>query len=189
MKSFLNLLIKLSIVAAIAYGGWTVYRTYVDSDDDKTASQALVRQVITINADQFKALLESGPKNNRPALLFIFESTDWASRFYLPKIAEFYNLFPREKLNIILLSLDQDPKGIAALLDKKSLQRLRILRLDPSERQNMVGKIFELGGHFDGGVPYIVVINKSGLIQEVPLAWDRTDKIKRLIDRSIDQKT
>ncbi|NDF11546.1 MAG: hypothetical protein EB060_01855 [Proteobacteria bacterium] len=189
MNQVLNLLVKLAIVAVIGYGGYTFYRSYFDNDTDKIGSQALVRQVLTINAEQLKGLLESGPKNNRPALMYIFESTNIVSRFYFADIVKFYDLFPRDKLNIIMLSLDQDPKAIAAFLDKKGFQRLRILRMDPSERQNMVGKIFELGGHFDGGVPYVVVINKSGLIEEVPLSFNRSDKIKHLIERSSEQKT
>jgi hypothetical protein len=192
MRRFLYLLKKIILLSVIAALGWQGYHYMHETSDDRVQARAYLPMIYPVTPAQVRELILSGVRNNRPALLYIFASDCMLCRWNYNDIQFFATKYPRTALNILMLSVDNDPIEPAGLIYKKHGSQVPVLMLNPpgqssldgllGEMERAGGKSFELGNY-----PYIAVVDKAGHFQKVQFGWDRKNKIAGLVERAMQQ--
>lgn len=182
----------LIVIVVLGVGGWFGYQNYgsmlgAEFGGDPNAGKNYVANIIKVNASQVEYLITSGSRNQRPTLLFIFESGCLMCKWHYSDITHFAKQYTRNQLNVIILSLDSDEMVLADFLAKDP-PTVRPLFLKQGERENLFSVLRKLGSDYDGGVPHISVINKAGHFDDIGIGWDRKNKINGFILRSLDVK-
>lgn len=181
-------LIKLIVVAAIGYGGWYGYTNYISSSQvNEQQARNYLPNIIKVSADQVKYLVLSGSRNQRPTLLYVFESGCFLCRWYYSDIVHFSKQYTRNQLNVMILSVDDDEISLASFFINNS-PPVRPLMLKQGERESLFNHLRRLGSSYDGNVPHIAVINKAGHFDDITFSFDPRNKINGYITRSIDSK-
>jgi thiol-disulfide isomerase/thioredoxin len=193
MRRFFYLLKKIILLAVIAALGWHGYRYMMETDQERTLARAYIPSIYPVSSDQFRELILSGTRNNRPTLLFVFTSNCVLCRWHYDDIQYFATKYPRTQLNILMLSVDKEALDPAALIYKKKGTKVPVLLLTPPGKgaeDGLYAEIHRLGGksYERGTYPYIAVIDKAGFVQKVQFGWDRKNKIAGMIDRALQNK-
>ncbi len=176
---------NLIILAILGYGGWYAYDNYFASGNKLQEARAYAPKIIKVTAKQVDFLIESGDKNEKPTLLYIFESNCLVCRWYYSDIMHFVTQYTRNQLNVIVLSMDSDDLVLAEFFVRNP-PAIRPLMLKEGERERLFTYLRNRGSDYDGTVPYIAVINKAGHFDGIGLSWDPKNKINGFILRALD---
>ncbi len=190
MRRIWYLLKKIILIAALASAGWYGYRYTMETEADRRMAQAYLPLVHATNGSQVRDLILSGQRNSRITLLYVFDANSLLSRWHYKDVMHFADKYNRTQLNILMVSVDENPMDVAAMIYKQGGSKLHMLIVQPPGKaslDNLYAEIYRLGGKsFElGSYPYIAVVNKSGYIEKVPFGFDRKNKISGLIDRAL----
>lgn len=182
MLRFLFILLFLGVGG---FFGYQYYERYLEEQTDPRAIAGYMPLIIKTDADQVRRLLESGKKNSRPTLFYVFETDCFLCRWYMNVAVDFSKQYTRQQLNVVVLSLDSSPETLARYLHSKDLQ-VRPLILKEGEREKLFGHLRGLGSTYDGSLPHFSVINKAGHFDDFSMALNMHNKLNGFILRSLD---
>lgn len=177
---------KLVFLVAIAAGGWFGYQYYQQTQalpDDQVRNY--LPNIIRVSAEQVEFLSLSGKRNEKPTLLFVFETDSLLSRWHYSVVETFAKQYARSQLNILMLSIDSSDMALARFL-LSTPPPVRPLMLKPGQKDALFRVLRKLGSNYDGSVPHFAVINKAGFFEDITPGLSIENKLNGLITRSLD---
>lgn len=167
--------------------GYQFYERYQEENVDEKVIKAYMPNIVKVNADQVKKLVMSGKRNQRPTLVYVFETDCFLCRWYMHAIIDLTQQYSRKQLNVMVLSLDNDPNKLARYLYDKELA-VRPLILKEGEREKLFANMRSMNSSYDGSIPHAAVVNKAGHFDDVTAAFNLYSKLNGFIVRSLDVK-
>ncbi len=188
MRRLTTLLKRLIILGLIAAPIWYVYSYFHISEEEKRLARPAAEKLFRVSAEQVDRLTRTGKRHNRVSLLYIFRTNCLICRWHFKDIIDFSQQYSRRDLNILVISMDEDPLTLAAYLRKFGKLSFPVLLLKDGEQSRLLNYLRPKGSEYDGTLPHIVVIDKTGRFIGIPFGWDRSSRINQIILDAYDSK-
>ncbi len=155
---------RLLLVALIASGLWYVSYGYKIQQAKQAQAKAYVKSLrqayprVIINEINYA-------RNSKKVLLFIYKANCLMCRYHFPDIKKIAKKYERN-VHLVAVSVDDDPLKTAAYLYKQKISFTPYVITGTTVN----GFVKELQGnfqvHFDGGVPYTVMLTGTDIPRE-----------------------